>query len=189
MAIYSTLRIIGGRFKGMRLSILDVPGLRPTPDRLREDLFNLLGSKVQGARVLDLFAGTGVLGLEAISRGAYSLTMVEINRDDYLNLCNAKRHFKDAGEITAVNADALKFLDKCQEKFDLIFLDPPYKSNLLSPSLKLIAEHDLLADDGVVYAEAPAGSQSVFPFFEVVQQRSSGQVSFYLLKKSSLLDF
>lgn len=181
----STVRIIGGIYKGRRLKVLEVSGLRPTPDRVREDIFNLLGSKTSGAQILDLFAGSGALGLEALSRGGASLTLVELDRGNYLNLCN---ECHDLGpQVKVVNADALKFLQGCNTPYDLIFLDPPYQSTLLKESLRLILQKDLLKDGGLVYAEMPAGSNEAMPGFEVEHRGSAGAVSYVLLKKSSFL--
>ena len=187
MAQTHTLRIIGGTYKGKKLNILDVEGLRPTPDRLREDIFNLLGPLTEGARVLDLFAGSGVLGLECISRNAAALTLVEKDRDNYLNLLNEVRTFKEAAKIKVVQADALIYLKGLSETFDLIFLDPPYQSNLLKESLTLITEQNLLSPEGRIYAEMPHGVSLVTPGLEAVVKRSAGQVSYVILKKSSFL--
>ncbi len=181
----STVRIIGGIYKGRRLKVLNVSGLRPTPDRVREDIFNLLGSKTIGAEVLDLFAGSGALGLEALSRGASSLTLVELDRSNYLNLCNECHDFTP--KVKVANADALKFLQGCSTQCDLIFLDPPYQSTLLKESLKLILQKDLLKDGGLIYAEMPAGRHEAVPGYEVEHRGSAGAVSFVLLKKSSFL--
>ena len=187
MATYSTLRIIAGTDKGKKLNILPNDGLRPTPDRVREDMFILLGSKVEGALVLDLFAGSGVLGLEALSRGAKKVFLIEKDRNNYLNLCNEKQSFKEQSQIEVINADALNFLDNCKQQFDLIFLDPPYQSELLTQSLEKIIKLDILAPNGLIYAERPSGRNEIFKGYEIKEKRTIGQVSFAILKKSSFL--
>ncbi len=183
----AAVRIIGGIYRGRKLDVLQDPLIRPTPDRLREDLFNLIKDKVTGAVVLDLFAGSGVLGFEALSRGASQITLVENHYRNYLNLCRQKESFNNHDAIRVVNEDALSFLNHCSISFDVIFLDPPYKSNLLPQSLDLIIKNKLLSAGGLVYAESSAGHRTLFKGFEVVSTKTSGQVSFCILKKSSLL--
>ena len=136
------IRIIGGVYKGKKLDVLDLEGLRPTPDRIRETIFNLLNDKVQEANVLDLFAGSGALGIEALSRGAKSVTLIEKDYDNYLNLKDAVKTL-NSKNIQVLNLDALDFLKKTDAKFDLIFLDPPYKSDLLTHAMDLINERNL----------------------------------------------
>ena len=150
------MRIIGGRWKRSRLPVPDLPGLRPTPDRVRETLFNWLGQDLSGWRVLDAFAGSGALGLEAASRGAVSVTLVE--RDVAL-----ARHLEalcrrlDASGVEVLSGDALTRMSQWAQRppgpaFDLVLLDPPYALDLFEPALA--ATVPLLAPDGWVYLEA-----------------------------------
>lgn len=181
------IRIIGGTFKGKKLDVLDLEGLRPTPGRIRETIFNLLNDKVQEANVLDLFAGSGALGIEALSRGATSVTLVEKDFDNYLNLKDTVKTL-NSKNIQVLNLDALNFLNKTDAKFDLIFLDPPYKSDLLTKAMDLINERNLLNKDAVLYVEYGSGNIKSFVGFECFSEQQSGQVKFAFYKKSSFLE-
>ena len=152
-----TVRIIGGRWRGTRLPVADAEGLRPTPDRVRETLFNWLQPVLPGARVLDLFAGSGALGLEALSRGAREALLVE--RDpalaEALRQVVCRLHAGD--EATVARADVLALLRApLHGRFDVVFLDPPFAAGLWAEVLRLLPPW--LADDAWLYLEAPAGS-------------------------------
>lgn len=182
----NAVRLVGGKYRGRQLTVLDLEGLRPTPSRVRESIFNLIGSKVEGARVLDLFAGSGALGFEAVSRGASSLVLVEKDRDNYEILTEEAASFKGA-EIRTAHQDALQYLTGCKEQFDLVFLDPPYKADLLKPSLKLLFEKELITPESVVYAEMSSLNTTIVPGYEIIRQEEAGQVKFSLLRLSSFL--
>ena len=150
-----SVRIIGGRWRGTRLPVADATGLRPTSDRVRETLFNWLTSKLPGARVLDLFAGSGALGLESLSRGAREALLVErdANLTESLRQTVARLHAE--AEARVVVADALAFLRAPPHgRFDLVFLDPPFAANLW-PAV-FAALPPWLADDAWLYVESPS---------------------------------
>lgn len=182
----NVLRIIGGDWRSRKLFFLDAPGLRPTPDRIRETLFNWLQGNVYGAHCLDLFAGSGALGLEALSRGAADVVFVEkaaavANQlKSNLALLNSSAH--------VIQIDALAFISEKNKMpaFDLIFLDPPYRQGLLEQSLKAIQQEKRLEDGGLLYLEHE--SEESFDWsdygFEVFKQANAGQVSCYLLSVS-----
>ena len=119
--------------------------------------------------------------------GAKKVFLIEKDRNNYLNLCNEKQSFKEQSQIEVINADALNFLDNCKQQFDLIFLDPPYQSELLTQSLEKIIKLDILAPNGLIYAERPSGRNEIFKGYEIKEKRTIGQVSFAILKKSSFL--
>jgi 16S rRNA (guanine966-N2)-methyltransferase len=150
------VRVIGGAAKGRRLSTLQTSALRPTPDRVREALFNILGSRIEGAVVLDLFAGTGAIGLEALSRGAHAVVWVERHDaacrliEKNLRLCALQQH---ARVRRADVLQALPALKAAAERFDLIFLDPPYQSSLVEETLRQLGDGVLLTPAGQVVAE------------------------------------
>ncbi|GAB4345694.1 MAG: 16S rRNA (guanine(966)-N(2))-methyltransferase RsmD [Gammaproteobacteria bacterium] len=132
-------RIIAGRWRGRKIPILDQPGLRPTPDRVRETLFNWLAPTLPGSDCLDLFAGAGALGLEAASRGAARVVMVDHSRSAIEQLAvNVARLEADSAEL--VLSDALAYLRGAPQPFDVVFLDPPYGVPLLEPALALLVE-------------------------------------------------
>lgn len=148
------MRVITGTARGRRLGELEGMDTRPTYDRVKEGLFNIIQFDIEGRRVLDLFAGTGQLGIECLSRGAESCTFVDERRacvklvQDNLAACN----LAEGGKV--VQGDAIGFLSRTREKYHLIFLDPPYDSGLLDSALKKIAEIDILADNGIIICES-----------------------------------
>ena len=143
----------------------------------------MLSDKVQAANVLDLFAGSGALGIEALSRGAKSVTLIEKDYDNYLNLKDTINTL-NSKNIQVLNLDALNFLNKT----DLIFLDPPYKSDLLNKAMELINERNLLNKNAVLYVEYSSGNIKSFVGFECFSEQQNGQVKFALYKKSSFLE-
>jgi len=148
------LRIIGGRHRGRRLRFPAGVAIRPTPDRVRETLFNWLQPRIAGARVLDLFAGSGALGLEALSRGAAQVSFVEKDRRAAAAIETLAREWQEAG-AEVVSADALSWLAQAAgtKPYDVVFLDPPYDSALLSASAAALVSGKLLAADARVYVE------------------------------------
>ncbi|MBK8451738.1 MAG: 16S rRNA (guanine(966)-N(2))-methyltransferase RsmD [Thiofilum sp.] len=146
------LRIIAGQWRSRRLPILALEGLRPTPDRVRETLFNWLQFPVRGARCLDLFAGSGALGLEALSRGASELVLVEKHPKAAATLQTNINTLK-ALNAEVYHQEALSYLDQATIPFDIIFLDPPFHHNWLPMVLERIQDKQLLAPQGYIYLE------------------------------------
>ena len=172
------VRIIGGRWKRTRLPVADKPGLRPTPDRVRETLFNWLGQDLAGWRVLDAFAGSGALGFEAASRGAVRVVMIERDPASVAALQeNRVRLGADAVEI--VRAEALAWIDATDRRFDVVFLDPPFRQNLLPAALARLSQR--LAEGGRVYAEADHAVEE--PGWRVLKHARAGQVHYQLLQR------
>jgi 16S rRNA (guanine966-N2)-methyltransferase len=152
-----SIRIIGGRWRGTRLAVADARGLRPTSDRVRETLFNWLAPMLPGARVLDLFAGSGALGLEAVSRGAGEALLVE--RDPVLaqSLRQTSERLQAGEAVDVIQADALRWLRMpVHGRFDLVFLDPPFDAGLWREALALLPPW--LADDAWLYLESPVAA-------------------------------
>ncbi|WAC74842.1 16S rRNA (guanine(966)-N(2))-methyltransferase RsmD [Roseateles sp. SL47] len=153
----SEVRIVGGLWKRSKLPVADRPGLRPTPDRVRETLFNWLGQDLSGWRVLDAFAGSGALGFEAASRGAAQVTLLEKDPGLAAQLrANLKRLDKDNRVPMKIEAtDALGWMARsAPASFDLVFLDPPFAQDLFQPALRAAAS--LVGPQGLIYLEAPA---------------------------------
>jgi 16S rRNA (guanine966-N2)-methyltransferase len=153
----NTIRIIAGQWRARRLPVLEHDGLRPSTDRVRETLFNWLMHDIGGARCLDLFAGSGALGLECLSRGAESALFVESNKrvasqlEQNLQSLNAL----ESGEVLSQNALNL-VRQQASKPFDLIFLDPPFESDLLTQVMPLLNENGWLADNALIYVEQPS---------------------------------
>ncbi|WP_020654345.1 16S rRNA (guanine(966)-N(2))-methyltransferase RsmD [Massilia niastensis] len=188
------VRIIGGTWKRTLLPVVDALGLRPTPDRVRETVFNWinhqLGSDWNGATCLDLYAGSGALGFEAASRGAASVTMID-NHGPAVRQLEANRDKLKAANITILRADAIaaaRDLAARGQRFDVIFLDPPYQQDLLAKTLPLCPA--LLKEGGMVYAEAetplPLGEGEEMPEWlagwDAVRADKAGMVYYHLLK-------
>lgn len=151
----NALRIIGGEWRGRRIHFPGLAGLRPTPDRVRETLFNWLASVVSGSRCLDLFAGSGALGLEALSRGAASVTFVERERDAAERLRETTMALAP-GRAQVLHADALAWLGGPAARYDIVFLDPPFDADLMAPALRALESGGWLAPAACIYLEAPA---------------------------------
>jgi 16S rRNA (guanine966-N2)-methyltransferase len=175
------VRIIGGTLKRSKLPVADKPGLRPTPDRVRETLFNWLGQDLSGWRVLDAFAGSGALGFEAASRGAAEVVMLEKDADLARSLRASRERLKaDAARIEA--ADALAWMARCEPaRFELVLLDPPFDSPLAAPALAAAAR--LVAPGGMVYLEAPQPLASPPQGLEPHRSARAGAVHFQLLRR------
>ena len=146
------LRIIGGQWRSRVIVFDDAPGLRPTPARVRETLFNWLQADVEGSNCLDLFAGSGALGFEAASRGAKKVIQVENNLKTCQKLKENASTLK-AQQIEVVHADVQSYLQNCSDRFDLIFLDPPFTQSWVSPVCQQIDSAGLLAPYGKIYIE------------------------------------
>lgn len=174
------LRIIGGTWRGRRLPVATAPGLRPTPDRVRETLFNWLAPRLPGSRCLDLFAGTGALGLEALSRGAASCVFVEASRAVLQQLEAALIRLEAAG-ASCIHGQALDWLERAAGPFDIIFLDPPFDGDLLGQAVARIEARALLAPGGRVYLEAAAAQALPLPAgWTLLREQRAGEVRFGL---------
>ena len=179
-----TLRIIGGDWRGRRLEFPSSPNLRPTGDRIRETLFNWLAAEVGGSRCLDLFAGSGALGLEALSRGARHCTFLETSSaaiegiNAHLSLLNAV----DRGRV--INTNALSWRE---DPFDIVFVDPPFSDNLAIDSLKHLINNQLLTDSALVYLEvaSTASLEDLPPALSIIRDKQSGAVRYLLLEQQS----
>ena len=182
----SQVRIIGGQWKRSKLAFTPSAGLRPTPDRVKETVFSWLLGQLQQARCLDLFAGSGSLGLEALSRGAAQVDFVDIERENISKIQGfLGKVGASAGRYSVVVSDALQFLHTAQSRYNLVFLDPPYASELLADSLVQLRDGEILAEQGLVYVEHARGASlgTLRQDWQVLQHKTAGQVEFYLLTK------
>jgi 16S rRNA (guanine966-N2)-methyltransferase len=186
------LRIIGGQWRSRILPVIEQPDLRPTPDRVRETLFNWLIADIASSHCLDLFAGSGALGFEAASRGAAEVVMLELQAAAYKVLqANAQTLQADnknnSTNIKCIQQDALQWLQSCGDKFDVVFLDPPYESDLLTESFRLLEQSGCLAVDAKIYIEHP--SQKELPVlpenWQIIRGKKAGQVGYYLATNKS----
>lgn len=176
------IRIIGGQWRGRRLSVPDRPGLRPTGDRVRETLFNWLQPYIGGAECLDLFAGTGALGLEAASRGAGRVVLVERDRA-LVDAIRVAQSWPGGAGVEVIRDDALAWLGRSTNRFDIVFLDPPFGAGLQARALEALVTHGLLADGALVYVEQEIDeSLEDSERFEVFRDKRLGRVQARLLR-------
>jgi 16S rRNA (guanine966-N2)-methyltransferase len=180
-----TVRIVAGRWRGTRLSVADLPGLRPSGDRTRETLFNWLQPHLRGSRCADLFAGSGALGLEAASRGAASVVLLE-TAAEAVRILAANLERLDAATVRLLQSDAISWLENCRPgSLDILFIDPPFGSGLAERALAVIEARDIVKQGGFVYLESGRGDAPVTPgaAWESVREKTLGQVRMQLLKK------
>ena len=178
------VRIIGGGLRNSRLDVPDLPGLRPTPERVRETLFNWLVPAIHGARCLDLCAGTGALGIEALSRGAAGVQFVERDaRAAQALRANLVRLKADAGQVAVL--DAGLFLQGMAQPYDLVFLDPPFALDLWPALARQLEQGGWLAAQGWVYVESPRGLVPALPpNWQLHREGQAGEVRFALYRRA-----
>lgn len=180
----NSVRINAGEWRSRQIKFPDIEGLRPTPDRVRQTVFNWLGQDLTGQRCLDLFAGTGVMGFEALSRNAKSVTMIEFAKPAYQSLLQNQHALQaDAAEI--LQMDAMQYMSRPAKRFDLIFCDPPFNKGWIEKLLPQLPA--LLAHDGILYVEAEfALDQAIIPNFDetwkILKQKKAGNVHYHLLQ-------
>lgn len=178
------LRIIAGRWRGRKLVFKPVEGLRPTPDRVRETLFNWLSPVVVDARCLDLYAGSGALGFEAASRGAREVVLVDSD-PVVANALRDQRHALDAGHVTVIETSVETYLKGRAAPFDIVFLDPPFRGNHLPGAIQLLEQGDWLSPTAWIYLEAERGFEPELPEgWELYRSKQAGQVDYHLVRRS-----
>jgi 16S rRNA (guanine966-N2)-methyltransferase len=182
-----SLRVIGGRLRGRTWRFPEAPGLRPTPDRVRETLFNWLQTRIAGARCLDAYAGSGALGIEALSRGASHVAFCESNARAAADLRDTLERFGIAEQAGVHVGEIPRALRGLQGPFDVVFVDPPFAAGLLATTLAALARQHLLADEAFVYVELPADEAvpALPAGWAAHRQGRAGEVGYHLLTVSS----
>jgi len=181
------VRIIGGKWRSRKLHFPDLPTLRPTPDRVRETLFNWLSPYIVGARCLDLFAGSGALGFEALSRGAASVVMIDQSPV-------VIKQLRENAKILNTEKDMEFFCESIPSKtfslsphqFDIVFLDPPFHQNYISQCCEWLEDTHCLAENALIYIEIESNMPQPLPIpesWKILKSQKAGQVSAYLIKK------
>jgi len=176
------VRIIGGQYKGKKLHFPDLPGLRPTPSRVRETLFNWLMHDIRGALCLDAFAGSGALGFEAFSRGALSVTLLEKDPHAFMALYQQATSFHSP-KLTLKKIDASIFLKETNDAFDIVFLDPPFAKNYLPDCLEILAHYPVLKHQGLVYLESDYELNLDEALWQLIKLKKAGLVFYSLYQK------
>jgi len=177
------LRIIAGKWRGRKLTFPDVEGLRPTPDRVRETVFNWLHAYLGYSKCLDLFAGSGALGLEAASRGADHVVMVESNRQASEQLRSHCRQL-GADQCQVESKTAQQFLAGNSTQFDIVFIDPPYQADLWTDMARQLVEGNALAENALIYLECPSrGDLPILPSeWQLIKDKKAGEVRYCLFR-------
>ncbi|HIF9340998.1 TPA: 16S rRNA (guanine(966)-N(2))-methyltransferase RsmD [Photobacterium damselae] len=175
------VRIISGQWRGRKLPVHDVEGLRPTTDRVKETLFNWLAQDIYQAKCLDLFAGSGSLSFEALSRGAESLTMIELDQKAAAQL---KQNLTAIGATNATlhNTNSVNFLNQAGTPHDLVFIDPPFRKDLIQQVITALEDNHWLSPNALIYIEAEKelGSIDVPPSWHLYREKTAGQVCYRL---------
>lgn len=153
------MRVITGKARGIQLKTPEGMLTRPTADRVKEALFSIINFDIPGAGVLDLFGGTGQLGIEALSRGASSATFVDAREDSCKLIWENLKRTKLEQDAKVIRRDYMDYLSQCREQYDIIFLDPPYAEVFLENAIKRITEIDILHSNGIIVAERPLGKE------------------------------
>ena len=162
------MRIISGKYKGKKLNGFNIEGTRPTMDRVKESLFGMIQTYIPDSIVLDLFAGSGALGLEAVSNGAKECYLIDNNIEAIKTIKENSQNFEE--QLNIIHIDYKKFLKTTDKKFDIIFLDPPYKEKQLDTSLRIIEERGLLNENGIVICEYEIGEHHTN--LELIKEKS-----------------
>ncbi len=173
------MRIISGKYKGKKLEGFNLDGTRPTMSRVKESLFGMIQNYISESTILDLFAGSGALGLEAISNGASKCYLVDNNVEAIKIMKKNIINMDD--DINVVHSDYKKFLKETNEVFDIIFLDPPYRADLLDKALRIIEERNLLKEDGIVVCEYEIGNPKTN--LNLIKEKSYGLKTIKIFKK------
>lgn len=184
------LRIIGGVWRGRKLGFPDREGLRPTTDRVRETLFNWLQIDIPGSRCLDLFAGSGALGFEAASRGAAKVLMVD-NERDTVDTLKSNINLLSAQQISVVCSGAIHYLSGSKEIFDIVFIDPPYSSDVLIQCCGMLESEQCLSDHAKIYVECDSrqdlskASSGLPENWQCLKYKTAGQVGYHLFERKA----
>lgn len=177
------MKVISGKYKGRKIEGFDIEGTRPTMDRVKESLFATIQNYVKESVVLDLFSGSGNLGIEALSEGASYAYLVDKNIK-CIKAINKNINNIGIENVKVLNMDYKLALKQINKKLDLIFLDPPYKTSLIEDSLKLIDEYDLLSDDGLIVCESDDVDKIIYSNkYESIKEKRYGDKYIVLLKK------
>ncbi len=180
----NSVSIIAGQWPGTKLHVANVSGLRPTSARIRETLFNWLQNDIRGSHCLDLFAGSGALGLEAASRGAAAVTLVDEHPQLCQQLQKTVEHLK-TNQVSIVRQDAMRFLKNNATAYNLVFLDPPFGAKLLNPCCHALENNNWLADNAKIYIETDKHTllDDLPDKWQSLRTKTAGEVSYHLFQR------
>lgn len=175
------MRIVGGKYRGRVLTEVKFEGIRPTSDMARESLFNILQFKVAGAEVLDLFCGTGAIGIEALSRGAKRVVFNDADKKSLQVLKNNLEKLKVDEPYSVKNFDAIGLLDRIEDKFDIVYIDPPYRSDLKEVAVQKAKR--VIKDNGLIILEDEKEFDSQIDGLKITDRRKYGRVKLTFFQK------
>ena len=184
------MRVITGKARGVQLKTPDGMATRPTTDRVKEALFSIINFDIPGAKILDLFGGTGQLGIEALSRGAASAVFVDAREESCRLIRENLKRTKLEQDAKVIRSDYLDYLNRCREQYNIILLDPPYAEVFLENAIKRITEIDILRSNGIIVAERPLGKELPWEFegFTRSKDYKYGKVLLTVYRKVSQQD-
>lgn len=177
------MKIISGKYKGRNIEGFMIDGTRPTMDRVKESLFAMIQNYINESNILDLFSGSGNLAIESLSEGAKSITLVDSN---YKAIKVINNNLKNIGIDNAkvFNMDYKKAIETLKEKFDIIFLDPPYKTNYIEEAIKLITKYDILSNEGIIVCESDSLDRIIYDDnYKAIKDKKYGDKYIVILKK------
>ena len=179
------LRIIAGKWRGRKIQFPDVESLRPTPDRIRETLFNWLQNKIRDSRCLDLFSGSGALGLEAASRGASHVDLIELDNQVVRQLQQNCQQLS-AEQCQVIQSTAQDFLSVNSQQYDIVFIDPPFQANLWSEIADLLVQKKVLVDNAHIYLECPKKQElpELPQQWQLIKEKTAGDVRYCLFSNN-----
>ena len=176
------MRVISGQARGLKLIAPDGLATRPTTDRVKESMFTIISAHLPAQNILDLFSGSGALGIEALSRGSKLGVLVETDRAALNDLNQNLERSRQIQKAEVVAGDAFTYLSRTSKKFDIIFLAPPYNKGLLTRAVKEIAQNDLLTPDGIIVCEGEVGGEApTDEYFNILKQAKYGKTMVYIL--------
>ncbi len=184
-AVKGSIRVISGQYRGRKLPVLMAEGLRPTTDRVKETVFSWLMPYIQESICLDCFAGSGGLGFEALSRGATHVSFVELNKSAVKQL-QENQQLLNVNNMSIMQSDALEFIEKNTQKYDVVFLDPPFRKDFVAQAANLLDKNSL-AENALIYVEmeSEGNEQLLPPNWQLLKEKVAGQVTYRLYKKVS----
>ena len=181
------MRIIGGKARGTKLYTLEGLATRPTLDRVKESIFNIIQSEIYESTFLDLFSGSGAIGLEAISRGAKHSFIIDLSREAVKVITNNVKALHEESSVTILNTDYKLALKKLEGKqFDLIFLDPPYRLNIVNELLQYLDEHNMMKEGTIIVCHYVKGNAKIDPNFKLLKNYARGSAEVAIYEKETL---
>lgn len=177
------MKIISGKYKGRNIEGFTIDGTRPTMDRVKESLFAMIQNYINDSNVLDLFSGSGNLGIEALSEGAKHAVLVDSNFKA-IKVINSNLKTIGIDNVNVLNMDYKKAIESIDEKFDIIFLDPPYKTNYIEESIKLITKYNILSNEGIIICESDSLDKIIYnDNYKCIKDKKYGDKYIVILKK------